>query len=55
MTKMIIAIVIGAALGYGYYRFVGCSIGTCPITGDPFISTIFGAILGALIVGIPHS
>jgi hypothetical protein len=55
MTKMIVAIVIGAALGYAYYRFVGCASGTCPITSNPFISTIYGAILGALIVGIPHA
>jgi hypothetical protein len=45
-------IVIGAAAGYLVYRFVGCRSGTCPITSSPYLSMIFGALLGALITGI---
>jgi hypothetical protein len=52
ITKLIAGIVIGAALGFGYYKFVGCSGGTCPITGNPFISTLYGAIMGAVVAGI---
>lgn len=55
MVKLIIASAIGAVLGFAYYRFVGCASGTCPITSNPYISTIYGAVLGALIVGIPHA
>jgi len=39
---------VGAAGGYFYYYFVGCASGTCPITSNPYISIIYGAILGFL-------
>jgi len=55
MIKLVIAIVIGAGLGFAYYRFIGCSSGTCPITSNPYISTIYGAVLGALVAGLPHA
>ena len=51
MMKMLIGAVVGGVLGYGLYRFVGCSTGACPITSNPWISTIFGMILGALVSG----
>lgn len=40
---------IGALLGYGYYRLVGCATGTCPITSNPRIATLYGAVLGFLL------
>jgi hypothetical protein len=49
MIRLIIGIVLGAAAGFAYYRFVGCSSGACPITGNPYISTIYGAVIGALL------
>lgn len=42
---------IGAGAGYLYYRFVGCPSGACPITSNPVISTIYGAVMGLLIAG----
>ncbi len=44
------SVVFGGAAGYAFYRFVGCKSGTCPITGNPWISTLYGALLGALIL-----
>ncbi len=44
--------VIGAILGYIYYAKVGCISGTCAITSSPINSTIYGAILAYLVVGI---
>ena len=42
---------IGAALGYGYYRFVGCRSGVCPLTSNPYTSTAYGGLLGYLMSG----
>ncbi len=39
-------IALGAMLGYGYYHFIGCKSGMCPITGNPWISTAYGALIG---------
>ncbi len=47
--RLIIGAITGGGLGFAYYKFVGCSSGPCPLTGNPVISTIFGAVLGALI------
>jgi hypothetical protein len=52
MLKLIIGIILGALVGFAYYRFIGCSSGACPITGNPIISTIYGAVMGALLSGI---
>jgi len=49
MLKYIIGGLVGAAAGFLYYRFVGCPSGSCPITSNPFSSTIYGAVLGLLI------
>jgi hypothetical protein len=38
--------ILGGGAGYAYYRFVGCRTGACPITSNPWISTIYGALLG---------
>lgn len=45
----IIGGLIGAVAGWLYWKYVGCTSGTCPITSRPLSSTIYGAILGALI------
>ncbi|MCU0324810.1 MAG: DUF6132 family protein [Spirosomaceae bacterium] len=39
-------IVIGSIGGFLYWRFVGCSTGTCPITSKPLNSTLYGAVMG---------
>jgi hypothetical protein len=43
-------IVFGGLLGYGAYRFIGCSAGAGPIKASSWISTIFGMVFGALLL-----
>ena len=42
------SVLIGAIGGYAYYHYIGCASGTCPITSNPWISTAYGAVVGAL-------
>jgi len=44
-------IVGGAILGFGYHKLVGCRSGACPITANPYISTLYGALMGFLAGG----
>ena len=48
ILKLILGVVIGGGLGFAYYKFIGCSTGACPLTSNPWISSIYGAVLGAL-------
>ena len=48
IARLVIGVVVGGLLGYGMYRFIGCSSGACPITSNPWVSTIIGMVFGAL-------
>ncbi|MEI6487946.1 MAG: DUF6132 family protein [Bacteroidota bacterium] len=48
----LIGIVIGALGGFLYYYFVGCASGTCAITSKPLNSTLYGALMGGLLMNI---
>jgi len=52
MVVIIIGAVAGGIVGFLYYRFVGCRSGACIITGNPYISTIYWAVLGGLIANL---
>jgi Family of unknown function (DUF6132) len=45
-SKRILPIIIGAIAGFLYYNFIGCVSGACPITGNPWLSTGYGALVG---------
>ena len=46
----ITGIILGAIGGYIYYIKIGCQAeGTCPITSNPALTMLWGAILGFLI------
>ena len=47
-----ISLVFGSLAGYAYYYFVGCRTGSCPITSNWYMTTLYGALMG-LIVGFP--
>jgi hypothetical protein len=48
----IIGVLLGAIGGYLYYHFVGCNSGTCAITSKPLNSTLYGALMGGLVLNI---
>lgn len=45
-------ILIGAIGGYLYWRYVGCTTGTCPITSSPVNSSLWGAVMGGLLLNL---
>lgn len=47
-VRMVLGVLLGAAAGFGYYKFIGCSTGGCPLTSNPWISTGFGALTGLM-------
>ncbi|MBK5262310.1 MAG: YtxH domain-containing protein [Peptostreptococcaceae bacterium] len=52
ILKTIFSVVIGGALGFIYYKLVGCPTGSCPITSKPINTIIYGAIMGLLVSNI---
>ena len=54
VVRIIIGAIIGGALGFGFYKTVGCASGTCPLTSNPWISTIYGICVGGFIAGSFH-
>lgn len=48
----IIGIVFGAIAGFMYWKFVGCASGTCMITSKPINSTLYGGLMGYLLLNI---
>lgn len=46
LLKKVLPVIGGASAGYAYYYFIGCTTGSCPITSNPWISTMYGALIG---------
>ncbi len=49
---VIIGVIVGATGGYLYYHYVGCASGSCAITSKPINSTVYGAIMGGLLLSM---
>ena len=45
----IIGFTTGGIGGFIYYKTVGCSTGACAITSNPYLTIIWGSLLGYLI------
>ncbi|MDD5208446.1 MAG: DUF6132 family protein [Elusimicrobiales bacterium] len=48
VLKVISGAAAGGMLGYLWHRLVGCSSGACPIVKSPYMSAIWGALMGFL-------
>jgi hypothetical protein len=41
--------VVGGFVGFLYWKFIGCTAGTCKITSSPLNSTLYFAMMGTLV------
>jgi hypothetical protein len=49
---VLIGTLIGAIAGYLYWKWVGCNSGSCAITSRPVNSSLYGAVIGALLFSL---
>ncbi|MCL9809801.1 DUF6132 family protein [Flavobacterium luminosum] len=47
-----LGVLVGAIVGYLYYKEIGCVSGTCAITSKPLNSTLYGALMGGLVFNL---
>lgn len=52
ITKMVLGVLIGGAIGALLGYFGKCSSGTCPLTANPYRGAIYGAVMGVLLVSV---
>ena len=52
LIKNAIGIIIGGVGGYLYYIKIGCASGTCPLTSNPYVSILWGGLVGYLIADL---
>lgn len=49
MLIILVGIITGGIAGFLYYRFIGCASGACRIASNPYLSTIYWALLGGFL------
>jgi hypothetical protein len=42
--------IAGGILGFFYWRYIGCSTGSCPLTSNPYQSVLLFGFLGGILV-----
>lgn len=50
ITKILLGVLIGGAIGGVLGYFGKCSSGACPLTANPYRGAIYGAVMGAILV-----
>jgi hypothetical protein len=48
----VIGLILGAIAGFLYWKFIGCASGTCMITSKPLNSSLYGALMGYLVLSM---
>lgn len=48
----ITGVLIGSIAGYLYWKFIGCTSGTCYIQSNPARMTLYGALMGGPVLNI---
>lgn len=48
-TRTFLGVIIGIVGGFAYYYYIGCSSGSCPITSNPYISVLYGGLMGGIL------
>ena len=46
--KVVLGAVLGAVAGFAVGYFGKCSSGMCPLTSNPLVSTLLGALIGGM-------
>jgi hypothetical protein len=46
--KIVVGALVGAAIGYAVFRFIGCRSGACILIGNPVVPTVMFGVMGAL-------
>ena len=49
LKRLSIGVVLGAIGGFAYYYFIGCSTGSCPLTSNPYLMTVWGIFFGGVL------
>lgn len=50
IIKWSLGIALGAIAGYLYWFYIGCNSGSCAITSSPVNSTLYGGLMGGLLL-----
>ncbi len=48
--KIFLGLACGAGIGFAVGYFGRCATGTCPLTSNPWVSTVVGAMIGLMAV-----
>lgn len=54
LFRPLLGAVVGAAVGFAIYKFVGCRTGACPLTGNPWVAMMVWGAIGAMMASSPR-
>ena len=46
--RILLGVAVGGAIGFAVGYFGRCATGTCPLTSNPWVSTMVGALIGLM-------